>query len=706
MPTILSGDVLRDGANGKPTGVLSSAGDDVEILGKETPTGSNESFTKVKLLDVPDQPEGWVHSDTVDPAGVVDKKIDRDQFARECVRQASRFGVGAHYLMGAAQLRSKIANDKQGLEIGPFRLKQVDWDANMSDAGFELKLASSDIFFWRLQCTMFAFMTRQKLDGFMAAHNGITPSALELYQAQSPAANPATLFNELKSALDETSAEITKAEGEVLDDPASAGVAVGGPTDILMRRGAGGTTPVRGHLVEKVQEALIRSNDLAAADVAADNKHGVLEAATVTALRAWQKKNGFAEADAVTHEQWSKLTGEPLPDIFERCAQVTAAFENSAFGFGHVNKDNSDHAVLTFGYHGYTVSGGNLQKFLKEIDNKHPDLLDTTFGAAKAAELRSIFPPISDDDAITKGKAIFLNGNDVKPDWIAAFKIFGETNESKAEQLAFTRREYWTPAEAALATMKLGEPLSHALCFDVSVQNGPGRAKGVATATVSQFTQAMGEKDKRLLFAQNVVAAISVFSADTKSRKVDTLVDGSGEVHHDLYHLFDWGFASNEGLESDSHSPGGPVSTNAEFNAFFAATFPGLTEFSPSDFLVKGGLNATNHLNTDPPKELWPNVKELVRVLVALKQRLGNPSITFNSVYRSPRYNASVGGASSSQHMRFTAADIVIHNGGNPSDWANVLRGMRQGGLFKGGIGLYSSFVHVDTRGFNADWKG
>src|SRR5262245_30590131 len=525
MPTILSGDVLRDSANGKPTGVLSSAGDDVEILGKETPTGTNESFTKVKLLDVPDQPEGWVHSDTVDPAGVVDKSIVRDQFARECVRQACRFGVGAHYLMGAAQLRSKIANDKQGLEIGPFRLKQVDWDANMSDAGFELKLASSDIFFWRLQCTVFAFMARQEMDRFMSAHNGTTPSALELYQAQTAAANPATLFNELKTALDETRAEITKAEGEVLDDPASVGVSTAGPTAILMRRGEAGTASVRGHLVEKIQQALIKSGDLAGSDVAKPKRYGFFEATTVTALRAWQKKNGFPEADAITHEQWSKLTSEPPPDMFERCAQVTASFENGdSFSFGHVNPNNSDRAVLTFGYHGYTLDGGNLQKFLKEIDAKHPGLLDRTFGAAKAADLRSLFPPISNEDAMTKGKAIFFDGDKVKADWIAAFKTFGETTESKAAQLAFTSREYWTPAEAALTTMKLAEPLSHALCFDVSVQNGPGRARGVAGATAPQFTPAMGEKDKRLLFAKNVVAAISVFSADVQSRKVDTLV--------------------------------------------------------------------------------------------------------------------------------------------------------------------------------------
>ena len=38
------------------------------------------------------------------------------------------------------------------------------------------------------------------------------------------------------------------------------------------------------------------------------------------------------------------------------------------------------------------------------------------------------------------------------------------------------------------------------------------------------------------------------------------------------------------------------------------------------------------------------------------------------------------------------------------SDVVDVLQQMRSSGLFSGGIGKYTSFVHVDTRGHNADW--
>jgi uncharacterized protein YcbK (DUF882 family) len=129
-----------------------------------------------------------------------------------------------------------------------------------------------------------------------------------------------------------------------------------------------------------------------------------------------------------------------------------------------------------------------------------------------------------------------------------------------------------------------------------------------------------------------------------------------------------------------------------------------LTVFSASEFLVKGAKHASNHLNTDPPRALWPNIVKTVRVLVELKKRLGNPAITLNSAYRSPAYNASVGGARDSQHMKFTATDIVVQGVGGPPDWARMLHQMRNEGVFAGGIGLYNSFVHVDTRGHNADW--
>ena len=74
------------------------------------------------------------------------------------------------------------------------------------------------------------------------------------------------------------------------------------------------------------------------------------------------------------------------------------------------------------------------------------------------------------------------------------------------------------------------------------------------------------------------------------------------------------------------------------------------------------------------------------------------------NAYRAPAYNAAVGGKSASLHLKFNALDFQVP-GLSTSDYAWALRRMRdEERFFSGGIGLYNSFVHVDTRGANATW--
>ena len=40
----------------------------------------------------------------------------------------------------------------------------------------------------------------------------------------------------------------------------------------------------------------------------------------------------------------------------------------------------------------------------------------------------------------------------------------------------------------------------------------------------------------------------------------------------------------------------------------------------------------------------------------------------------------------------------------SPGKVAAMVRAMKSSGLFKGGVGRYGNFTHVDTRGQNADW--
>lgn len=157
-------------------------------------------------------------------------------------------------------------------------------------------------------------------------------------------------------------------------------------------------------------------------------------------------------------------------------------------------------------------------------------------------------------------------------------------------------------------------------------------------------------------------------------------------------------------VANDSPNIDGVQSTNVDFQTFFDENLPEITHFKWHEFLVKGGAHQQNGLNTDPPRHLWPNVLPVARLLQQLREAVGHPMV-LTSVYRSPAYNAAISGAAASKHKDFCATDFkVIGAGTSPGDWSGALKNMRAGGLFEGGIGIYNTFVHVDTRGSIANW--
>lgn len=128
----------------------------------------------------------------------------------------------------------------------------------------------------------------------------------------------------------------------------------------------------------------------------------------------------------------------------------------------------------------------------------------------------------------------------------------------------------------------------------------------------------------------------------------------------------------------------------------------GVKNFSAKEFFYRGGSDQRLQLNTDPPASLWPNMEQTAKTLQEVRTRLGKP-IRITSAYRSPAYNKRIGGVSNSTHVQFNALDLVSDK---PTALYLLLLDFRREGLFKGGLGLYRSFVHLDTRGHNATWRG
>ena len=93
----------------------------------------------------------------------------------------------------------------------------------------------------------------------------------------------------------------------------------------------------------------------------------------------------------------------------------------------------------------------------------------------------------------------------------------------------------------------------------------------------------------------------------------------------------------------------------------------------------------------------------LVMVLQSLRSHFC-AAVTINSGYRTPQYNAKVGGVAHSQHCYGTAADISVR-GQTPAAVAAYARQLMPDW---GGVGVYSQkgFTHIDVREAKADWNG
>ena len=119
----------------------------------------------------------------------------------------------------------------------------------------------------------------------------------------------------------------------------------------------------------------------------------------------------------------------------------------------------------------------------------------------------------------------------------------------------------------------------------------------------------------------------------------------------------------------------------------------GIKYFKRSEFACKCG----KYCNGFPVE---PNEK-LVETLETIREHFGVP-VTVSSGIRCKTHNTNVGGASKSQHMEGTAADIVVK--GVPV--SEVVKYAETLMPKTGGIGTYKTFTHIDVRSVKARWNG
>lgn len=109
--------------------------------------------------------------------------------------------------------------------------------------------------------------------------------------------------------------------------------------------------------------------------------------------------------------------------------------------------------------------------------------------------------------------------------------------------------------------------------------------------------------------------------------------------------------------------------------------------------------------NILPPKVWWARMGYTLRVADRIALEMGASEVEVVSAYRCPAYNSHCEGAKyGSWHQANVAVDVKFPMA--PSLVTATARQLRDLGLFRGGVGGYSDFTHIDSRGQNVNWQG
>lgn len=290
----------------------------------------------------------------------------------------------------------------------------------------------------------------------------------------------------------------------------------------------------RGMIAKRIQTDLMRQGFVVGDPLTfADGDFG---GKTQTALQSLQTARGLPATGAVDLASWQQLTADPLPSLFERCLQVTAAFEGHGFGLA---KGNFDGAGITWGVIGFTLSNREIQAILAAAEQQAPGTLARVMGPLAAQWLAITAKPLSQQIAWANAMSSGPSKEGLPAPWLQAFARLGDEPVIKRIQMQRAYERYFVPCAAAAAQLQLQSELGVLLAFDVHVQNGGFKPGAIAQAAA--LPAGTPEALRRDKLAQWVAQSARLqYQADVLSRK-QTIARGQGRVHGAAYTLSSWG---------------------------------------------------------------------------------------------------------------------------------------------------------------------
>jgi hypothetical protein len=128
-----------------------------------------------------------------------------------------------------------------------------------------------------------------------------------------------------------------------------------------------------------------------------------------------------------------------------------------------------------------------------------------------------------------------------------------------------------------------------------------------------------------------------------------------------------------------------------------------LQRVSPRQVITAHAKSKGGVWNTLPPKVWWNRMGYVLKVVDRIAREMNVNEVEIISAYRCPAYNARCAGArAGSWHQANVAVDVKFPV--RASQVTSTARHLRDLGLFKGGVGGYWNFTHIDARGENINW--
>lgn len=266
---------------------------------------------------------------------------------------------------------------------------------------------------------------------------------------------------------------------------------------------------------------------------------------TARAVKQVQLDKNLSTTGDVDDVTWTGFMPRPIPSLFERCLELTAAFEGHSYTLA---VGNFDGAWLTWGIIGFTMKFGEVQAIILKTNQTHPELVEQAFGDNASTLLRIMGS--TPDEQKDWADSISIKGRLASP-WRQQFHALGEFPEVREIQRQLAHDDYYVPCLKTARAFGLQSELGIALCFDIHVQNGSINSK--ARALIQRELSgnpAPPEAELRKIIANAVAdVARAAFREDVRSRKM-AIATAQGPVHGAVYDLSNWGLGefSAEGM--------------------------------------------------------------------------------------------------------------------------------------------------------------